>query len=134
MTFEPAFPFILGWMIEVAGFLPVFFLPETLEDAKATRLSQVQANSDAADSESAIEPIELIDKPVLPELLRQIREFIESTQFIWRDWNICLLILTMFVGAMSRQSTTILLQYSSKKFNWSIARVRIPATLENGFD
>ncbi|KAJ5126542.1 hypothetical protein N7448_007321 [Penicillium atrosanguineum] len=133
MTLGPAFPFVLGWVIELAGFLPVFLLPETLEDAKATRLSQQKANSNTTDSETDIEPTDPLDKAVLPELLRQIREFIESTQFIWRDWNICLLILTMFVGVMSRQSTNMLLQYSSKKFNWSIARASLLISLRGIF-
>lgn len=127
MTFEPAYPFVLGLIIAISGFLPIILLPETLEDAKAKKLSQQKANANVTDSETDIEPTEPLDKAMLPELLRQIREFKDSTRFIWRDWNICLMIFTMIVGVMTRQSTTMLLQYSSKKFNWSLARVWMPA-------
>ncbi|KAJ5676528.1 uncharacterized protein N7477_002161 [Penicillium maclennaniae] len=133
MTFNPAFPYVLGLVIIVVGFLPIVLLPETLEDAKATRLSQLQPNSNAANSEPDIEPTEVLDKAMLPELIRQIREFIESTQFIWRDLNVSLLVLTMFVWAVSRQSTNLLLQYASKKFHWSIARASLLISLRGIF-
>lgn len=124
MTFEPAFPYVLGLIIMLTGCLPIFFLPETLEDAKAKKLSQQNVSTDATG------PTDPLDKAVLPELIHQIREFKESTRFIWRDWNVCLMIVTMFVSVISRQSSNMLLQYSSRKFNWSIARVWIPAKFE----
>lgn len=111
----------MGLIIVVAGFLPIFFLPETLEDAKAKKPNQQNANVNTAD------PIEPLDKAVLPELVRQMRELKRSTRFIWRNWNVCLMIVSMVVSVISRQSTNMLLQYSSKKFNWSIARVWTPA-------
>lgn len=127
MTFEPAFPYVLGLIISFTGCLPILFLPETLEDAKAKKPSQQNVSTDATD---ATDPADPLDKTVLPELARQIREFKESTRFIWRDWNVCLMIVTMFVSVISRQSSNMLLQYSSKKFNWSIARVWITAKFE----
>lgn len=127
MTFEPAFPYVLGLLILLAGCLPIFFLPETLEDAKAKKLSQQNVSTDATD---ATDPTDQLDKAVLPELAHRIREFIESTRFIWRDWNVCLMIVTMFVSVISRQSSNMLLQYSSRRFNWSIARVWVPAKFE----
>jgi hypothetical protein len=133
MTFEPAYPFVLGLILVISGSLPILLLPETLEDAKAKQLSQQKVNANVTDSESEIEPTEPLDKAVLPELLRQIREFKDSTQFIWRDWNICLMVFTMIVGVMTRQSTNMLLQYSSKKFHWSLARVWMPAQCETIF-
>jgi hypothetical protein len=127
MTFEPAIPYVLGLIIAVAGLLPIFLLPETLEDAKAKKLNQQRVSTDAIDTETDTGPTEPSDKAVLPELVRQLRELRVSTRFIWRDWNICLMIVALFVSVTSRQSTNMLLQYSSKKFNWSIARVWILA-------
>ncbi|KAJ5205015.1 uncharacterized protein N7498_005894 [Penicillium cinerascens] len=123
MTFDPAFPYVLGLIILMIGSLPVFFLPETLEDAKAKKPSQQNVSTDATG------PTDPLDKAVLPELVRQIREFKESTRFIWRNRNVCLMIVTMFVSNISRQSSNMLLQYSSKKFNWSIARASLLISL-----
>ncbi|KAJ5284869.1 hypothetical protein N7524_000175 [Penicillium chrysogenum] len=70
---------------------------------------------------------------VLQELSRQIREFAQSTRFIWADSNICLMVFVMFVTVMSRQCTNLLLQYVSKKFNWSISRASLLISLRGIF-
>lgn len=119
MTFDIAFPFVLGLVVIVIGFLPALTLPETLPIAKAKRSTQQNAAS-----VSSGESTEFSGKhEVLREITRRLREFKDSTRFIWRNTNICLMIVIMFVSIMSRQSTFMLLQYASKKFNWSIAKV-----------
>lgn len=119
MTFDPSLPYFLSIVPIATGFLPILFLPETLQHAKEKRSKQQDsASTDASDSD------ELSGKQeVLQELMRQMREFKDSTRFIWRDTNICWIIVVLFVSVMSRQSTYILLQYASKRFNWSIAKV-----------
>lgn len=129
MTFDPWFPYVLGIILLVLGTTPALFLPETLEDAKAKR-SIITHGSDSGDS-SETEPV---NKTATQEVLRQMREFKESTKFIWRDSNVYLMVLVLFVSFMSRQSTNIIMQYASKKFDWSIARVRSPhPSLPNSF-
>lgn len=119
MTFDITFPFVLGLIVIVIGFLPALILPETLPVAKAKRSVQ-QDTASASSGDSA----ELSDKhEVLREITRRLSEFKDSTLFIWRDTNICLMIVIMFVSIMSRQSTYMLLLYAPKKFNWSIAKV-----------
>ena len=118
MTFGPMLPFILSLCIIAVGSIPPFFLPETLRNAKG---SQVNREGPEQDSES--EQPQPSRKTVLQELARQVREFAQSTRFIWADSNVCLMVFVMFVTVMSRQCTNLLLQYVSKKFDWSISRV-----------
>lgn len=124
MTFDPAFPYVLGLAVIVIGSIPVFFLPETLEDAKAKRSNQ--QNAIPNESESSEQTHSTHKQAVLQELIRQVREFKDSTHFIWRDLNVSLMIVILCVTVMSKQSTNMVLQYASKKFDWSIARVRNP--------
>ncbi|KAJ5450750.1 uncharacterized protein N7458_007199, partial [Penicillium daleae] len=136
MQYNDWLPYILGTLILILGSAPILFLPETLEEAKANKARyRREANSDAAESSSSSssssnEPIEPAGKrPVLQEFIHQAREFKDSTQFIWRNYSVCVMILCLLVSVISRQSSGVLLQYASKKFNWSIARTSLLISL-----
>jgi hypothetical protein len=118
-------PYILGVVIIIVGSAPILLLPETLEEAKAKKARyRREAGLDAVETNHTDGRIEPSNKrPVLQEIIHQAREFKDSTQFIWRNYSVCLVILCLLVTVISRQSSNVLLQFASKKFNWSIARV-----------
>ncbi|KAJ5788834.1 uncharacterized protein N7518_005845 [Penicillium psychrosexuale] len=128
MTFGPMFPFILSLCIITVGSIPPFFLPETLRNTKGKQISREGLEQDN-ESEQPQPP----RKAALQELTRQVREFAQSTRFIWADSNVCLMIFVMFVTVMSRQCTNLLLQYVSKKFDWSISRASLLISLRGIF-
>ncbi|KAG0158351.1 MFS multidrug transporter, putative [Penicillium digitatum] len=128
MTFGPMVPFMLSICIIVVGSIPVFFLPETLRNAKGMRV-----NREGPEQDSEGEQSQPRKRTVLQEVIRQVREFTQSTRFIWTDSNICLMVFVMFVTMMSRQSTNLLLQYVSKKFDWSIRRSSLLISLRGIF-
>lgn len=119
MTFGPMVPYTLSIGIIILGSIPALFLPETLKHPKQTRVNQ-EASEQDSESEQSQPPRK---QTVLQEVTRQVREFARSTRFIWTDTKICLMVFVMFVTMMTRQSTNLLLQYVSKKFDWSISRV-----------
>lgn len=119
MTFGPMVPYTLSMAITILGSIPVLFLPETLKHPKQKRVSQ-EASEQGSEGEQS-QPLR--KQTVLQEVTRQVREFAQSTRFIWTDTNICLMVFVMFVTVMTRQSTNLLLQYVSKKFDWSISHV-----------
>lgn len=125
MQYDIWLPYILGTVIIIVGSAPILFLPETLEEAKAKKAKyRREAGLDAAETDNTdgrIEPS--VKRPVLQEVIHQVREFKDSTQFIWRNYSVCLVILCLLVTVISRQSTNVLLQFTSKKFNWTLARV-----------
>lgn len=112
-------PYTLSIAITILGSIPALFLPETLKHPKHKRVSQ-EASEQGSESEQSQPPRK---QTMLQEVTRQVREFAQSTRFIWTDSNICLMVFVMFVTVMTRQSTNLLLQYVSKKFDWSISRV-----------
>ncbi|KAJ6111215.1 hypothetical protein N7486_003450 [Penicillium sp. IBT 16267x] len=119
MTINLWIPYILGYVILLIGYTCVFFLPETLEDAKAKR-----ANREPVDNSTGT-TMPLGKQSVFQALRHQMREFTESISFMWADSNILWMIFVVFVSMISRQSTGILLQYASKKFGWSIAQASL---------
>ncbi|KAJ5419500.1 uncharacterized protein N7487_003050 [Penicillium crustosum] len=130
MTFSPMLPNLLGVGLIILGTIPVVFLPETLKDAKAKR--SIPAGTEHATENERLEQ-QRVKKEVLQEFTRQIREFIESTRFIWSDSNVCIMVIVAFVTVIGRQSTNLLLQYVSKKFDWSIARSSLLISLRGIF-
>ncbi|BDD57514.1 hypothetical protein MAP00_002868 [Monascus purpureus] len=62
-------------------------------------------------------------------VLGQIRDFKESMRSIWRNTNVVLVLLVFFVASISKQSTSLFLQYVSKKMHWSIARASMLITV-----
>ena len=119
MTFDLWYPYILGLIIIVLGSAPSIFIPETLDDAKA-KMKSLHFDIESESYQSMEPPGK---QSLSKEILQQAKEFKESTGFIWRDGNICLLILVAGVSFMSRESTNLMLQFASKKFNWSIGEV-----------
>lgn len=117
MTINLWIPYILGYIITLVGFMSTFFLPETLEYAKAKRLNRGTVDN------STETTTRLGKQSTLQALRHQMREFTESIQFMWADSNVLWMTVVVFVAVFSRQSTALLLQYASKKFGWSIAQV-----------
>ncbi|KAJ5333075.1 uncharacterized protein MYU51_005157 [Penicillium brevicompactum] len=128
MTKGPMFPYLLSLGLILVGSIPAIFLPETLEDAIAKRTKQAEP-----DQHGPVEPQESDKRTLIKELIRQAREFGDSTRFIWSDLNVCLMVLVLFVTVMSRQCTNLLLQYVSAKFDWSIGRSSLLISLRGIF-
>ncbi|KAJ5535655.1 hypothetical protein N7513_008841, partial [Penicillium frequentans] len=123
MTINPWIPYILGYVVTLVGYISVFFLPETLEYAKAKRLNR-------GSGDNSTETTTRLGKQSTLQVLRhQLRDFTESIQFMWADSNVIWMVLVVFVSVFSRQSTAILLQYASKKFGWSIAQASLLISL-----
>ncbi|KAJ5746959.1 uncharacterized protein N7511_008655 [Penicillium nucicola] len=131
MTYGPMFPYLISICLILVGSIPALFLPETLEDAKAKQ--SLHTNPEQHDGNDNEQPERGVNKSLLEELKRQGREFQVSTRFIWTDSNVCIMILVFFVTIMTRQSTNLLLQYVSKKFDWSIARSSLLISLRGIF-
>ncbi|OQE40910.1 hypothetical protein PENCOP_c005G08128 [Penicillium coprophilum] len=129
MTFGPMFPYMLSICIIVVGCTPALFLPETLKHTKETLVDRESPEQDSEGVQS--QPPS--KRPMLQEITRQFNEFVQSTRFIWTDFNIFLMVFVMFVTMMSRQCTNLLLQYVSKKFDWSIGRASLLISLRGIF-
>lgn len=122
MSTDPWLPYLAGVAVIVI-FLPLLFLiPETIEEARE-KARKTLATEDH-DLPEALEPPS--KTTLLAIIYSRVQTFLQSTQFIWRNRNVLLTLLAVFVGILSKQSTSLLLQYASAKYHWSIARVSSP--------
>ncbi|KAJ5581546.1 hypothetical protein N7535_000166 [Penicillium sp. DV-2018c] len=129
MKFGAMFPFVLSICIIIVGSIPTLFLPETLPSANSKRSSPESSEEDSGNEQA--QPTS--KTTILGELTQQARKLGQSTRFIWTDSNICLMVLVLFVTVMSRQCTNLLLQFVSKKFDWSISRASLLISLRGIF-
>lgn len=94
MTWSSWTPYLLG--------LPIAcFLPETLDR------QSIEPHTD----ETQVSLIE--------QLQQRIRQFSYLTRFLWTG-NIILALFMFLTSSLSRQSTSLLLQYSSARYDWSL--------------
>lgn len=129
MTTNPWVPYILGFFIEVAGGMLIFLLPETLAIVKQKMQMDCNSRQDRDHGE-----LSTTGKSTVADIvLDRIRDSKESMRSIWRNTNVVLVLLVFFVASISKQSTSLFLQYVSKKMHWSIARVRDSPLISHTF-
>ncbi|KAJ5108505.1 MFS general substrate transporter [Penicillium angulare] len=121
MTSDPWTPYMLGLGIATFGAISAFLMPETLDNAKS-KISSMGAN--IAEEEEA----NILSQPATKGSIRQyvrgkVHELRESTQFVIGSPAVTVCLFALFITSISRQSTSLLLQYTSKRFDWSIANV-----------
>lgn len=125
MTTNPWVPYILGFFIEVAGGMLIFLLPETLAIVKQKMQMDCNSRQDRDHGE-----LSTTGKSTVADIvLDRIRDSKESMRSIWRNTNVVLVLLVFFVASISKQSTSLFLQYVSKKMHWSIARASLLITV-----
>lgn len=90
----------MGLVLVSSGIPISYFLPETLDEKP-----EVEPGS---------------EEPYLYRLTIHIRDLIRSTRFLWTG-NILLALFMFLATILSRQSASLLLQYSSARYDWSIA-------------
>lgn len=106
MTCSSWTPYLLGLAIVALGLPIACFLPETL-------------------NRRSIEPLTDENQISLIEQLQQrVRQFSHLTRFLWTG-NIMLALFMFLTSSLNRQSTSLLLQYSSARYDWSLAHASL---------
>lgn len=123
MSTDPWLPYLVGLAIILIFFPLLFLVPETIEEARE-KARKTLATGDHHLPE-ALEPPS--KGTLFATIYSRVQTFLQSTQFMWRNSNVLLTLLAVFVGILSKQSTSLLLQYASAKYHWSIARVSSPS-------
>jgi hypothetical protein len=107
-------PFIVSLGIMIISMPFTFFIPETLWEA----------TDDEDDRSNTTEPIPA-KSTLVGKIANRAREFLRSAEFLWKNINVLLCVLVLFVGSTNTQSLSFLIQYATFKFHWNIARVRL---------
>lgn len=120
MTKDVWIPLLLSVGISVfATLLAILFVPETLP------ISTLEEDSCETNSSLAQEPGGTITKKQkFTEKCRHwIRGHISAFSFVTRHASIWSLVFTFLISKIGRQSSNVIFQYVSKRYDWSLAQV-----------
>jgi MFS family permease len=114
---SPWVPFVLGLVILTAGIpLAAFLLPETLPEPSGRNQSRTVEEEDAEEDSSDV------------SFSARLRVLFSATRFVTQR-NILLALAMFLASSLSRQSTSLLLQYSSTRYGWSIPQASLFLTV-----
>lgn len=117
MASDPWLPFMLGLGVSTLGSLAAFLMPETLNDAK----SKIDLTTVTSEDETQSS---LNGKTSVKQYIKgRFQDLQDSARLIIGSPAIAICLFALFVTSISKQSTSLLLLYTSKRFNWSIADV-----------
>lgn len=115
---------MLACMFYVMATLTTFSLPDTLTISKAKSQQDTASDDDSADATSANGT-----SSIFQETLRQAREgFREIRLFLRGNGLVVIMMLCYVFVALSKVVQIMLLQYTTKRFNWSWSKVSLITT------
>ncbi|KAJ5915558.1 MFS general substrate transporter [Penicillium verhagenii] len=127
MASDPWIPFVLGLGIAILGSGAALLMPETLTKAK----SKVFLTTEASEEEAQLYSDE--NDSLGQHIKVNMRKLRDSTKFIFGNTAVAICLFSLFIAAISKQSTSLLLQYTSKRFDWSIANSSLLISLRGIF-
>lgn len=125
MTYSPWIPYLMSLAISIIGMLLTLAIPETLPPP-AEPIGPPEMPSTRPTSKTMVED------------LKQRIVAMRSTKQSWSKSSlsnrvVLVLMMTFFVTRLGKQSVFLLLQYVSKRFGWSFARVSCRPNLYPSF-
>ncbi|KAF7136825.1 hypothetical protein CNMCM5793_006343 [Aspergillus hiratsukae] len=118
MSWTSWLPYFLGVFFMLCGLSASICVPETLP--KSNNLSETGSEDDEADDDARRTVLHRL-KAVLNHARHQI---MHHSRFIFAERNIICISIAFLTATVAIQSLTIMLQYVSKRFSWSMAKVQ----------
>ncbi|KAL4952822.1 major facilitator superfamily domain-containing protein [Aspergillus filifer] len=148
MTFSPWVPYLASMVVEVVGCLAALVVPETLpkslhreQDSSSSSESSTDTEGlmeDNTDTERASEAQRQKDRnrnSTLKKLLHPATtQLSRLKEFIWSDRNILSITIAFFTAYAAQQALPFMLQYVSKRFEWSMAKASILKSLKGSIN
>jgi hypothetical protein len=128
---NPWTPYMLGIVIMIFGSMFVVVMPETLNQMDVRHGIQDESTEDS-DERSTLSMAK--NETITQIVIAQAQEFISSSKFLWTSPRVLISIIAVFAGSLDRSSGSLLVQYVSAKFHWTIAEVCIdshPLRMDN---
>jgi len=125
MAHNPWIPMFLGWGITLLGVLPILALPETKSALSSTK--DIRSTHDISDPSSDSEedfpppPRRKPQTSIIEVLKSNIKSCFRAYDFILHDKQLLLLLCTFLVFNLSRGTSWFLVQYTSKRYDWTIS-------------
>jgi hypothetical protein len=123
-------PVILGLPLELCGIVIIWMLPETLkgndlarpDDVEVSKNHVVSSGQSQTSTRAAIAPA---TQSIWQPLRQSLRPMIQIASIILKDIRLSLTLFAFMVNKLSRQILDLLVQYASKRLEWTVAKVRV---------
>ena len=115
---NPWVPYIMSPLVASLGSILIWVLPETLNCGERPKGN----NTDGAEKRSYLGRLRCLEPSVLVHKIR--RTSCSLARALKQNLALVCLVLVYFVAVLGRQTTQFIVLYASKKFHWSLARVR----------
>ena len=141
MEISPWIPLSLGLALQAVAIPVTMALPETLgfrkpADPTPPTPKRFSVNDEKAEAErpmTATEPSMPLSKGSFSDTVRSLlASFIVNSAFLFRDWRILFFGATYPVRMLVSPLGSLLLQYVSKRYQWTLARVTYISSFEAG--
>lgn len=113
----------VGFM--VFGTLIVLFVPETLNRSQVPDPAEDMSNSDvdSEDEGGLLNASSKKKKTIISVIVRKV----EDARFIFSSSMLCAVAVTFLVQSLHGVSISLLFQFASERFHWSLADVSSPS-------
>jgi hypothetical protein len=129
MTKDPWVPFLASSGMELLAIIvALLFAPETHHFVNNPSFAMPRPSTDNSG------PIPTKEPPFVrlwaDKLWGSLKKTRELTHFVWKNLNITLVLLVFLAATLSRQAMALLLQYVTKRYNWTYSKVRFPSKVK----
>ncbi|RDW63435.1 hypothetical protein BP6252_10980 [Coleophoma cylindrospora] len=109
-------PIMLGILIMIISTLGIFVLPETLNFKTLGRIPEDLETTHSTTKDNS-------ESTLLSRIKTEGSQLVTAVRlYIWGNTNVALLMLTLIFTSLGNYARELLLQYSTKKFNWTWAQ------------
>ena len=109
----------------VLGTIVILFMPETLDRSRVVDPVEDMSSSDEESSDEG----GLLDTSKKSTLLSAFVRKVEESRFIFASPMLCALAISFLAQSMHGLSNSLLFQFASERFHWSLANVSLSLPL-----
>ncbi|MCJ1322470.1 hypothetical protein MMC15_007819 [Xylographa vitiligo] len=141
MEISPWIPLSIGLVLQAVAIPVTMALPETLGFRKPIdptpptpkRFSTNNEKTEAERPMTATEPSMRLSNGSISDTVRSVlASFIVNSAFLFKDWRILFFGVTYPIRMLASPLGSLLLQYVSKRYQWTLARVTYISSFEAG--
>ncbi|KAM7187475.1 MFS general substrate transporter [Rhypophila sp. PSN 637] len=124
MTYwDPWFPVLTGSFLQLLAFFTAALLPETMPspDPETAPLISLLDHQDEDEEEEEEEPDDTIPLIDWKHVFSNITTYHTDIKALLLKRNVSSLVISVLFASVGRQAVQLIVQYASKRFNWTIA-------------
>jgi hypothetical protein len=125
MDMNPWIPIIAGDLFLALCLAIALCIPETRPTKHSTTgLHNNDETERIFAAEDTSSKVPSAEKSFVDQSKEYVRRFTKSSRFLWKSKGVMLLLSVLLVNALGSGSSQLLVLYATKKFFWTISRVR----------